>query len=101
MYLSTAIFTVFSAGPVVSKSDPQLTTTAEDVRPQYGDVAEKTEMTDSTVIVRSKDVPRKPLSSHRPDDEVPGAAAIIENLEVGTEFILILLFPFVSCGGVQ
>ena len=47
---------MFSAGPVVSKSDPQLTTTAEDVRPQYGDVAEKTEMTDSTVIVGAKAV---------------------------------------------
>lgn len=92
---------MFSAGPVVSKSDPQLTTTAEDVRPQYGDVAEKTEMTDSTVIVGAKEVPRKPLSSHRPDDEVPGAAAIIESLEVGTEFILLLLFPFLSCGRVQ
>lgn len=94
MHHLAVIVAAFSSGPVVSDPDPQLTATTGDVN---ADVAGKREGSESAAMAKAQTVPKKPLSSHRPDDEVPGAAAILENLEVGDEFVRPILFPLPPC----
>ena len=50
--------------------------------PEEGGAANAGEGTEGSAEAKVKVKAKKPFSSHRPDDEVPGAAAIIANLKV-------------------